>query len=143
MRESDQCFTPPELFEQLGLRFDLDVASPAGGVPWVPCDRYLTEADDGLTAEWHGRVWMNPPYSKPAPWVERFTQHGNGVALLPISKSRWFRDLWGRADVRLVFPAPYLKFIKDDKPHSIYMPVIFAAMGKECCRAIAKHGRLR
>ena len=31
-----------------------------------------------------GRIWLNPPYSKPLIWqfVEKLAEHGNGIALL-------------------------------------------------------------
>lgn len=40
--------------------------------------------DDGLSKEWHGRVWLNPPYSRPLieHFVRRMAEHGNGIALL-------------------------------------------------------------
>ena len=83
---SDEWYTPSTLFEQLGLRFDLDVASPTDNKSHVPADRKYTIEDDGLVQPWTGRVWMNPPYSKPAPWVEKWLNHANGIALLPMAK---------------------------------------------------------
>jgi hypothetical protein len=40
--------------------------------------------DDGLKQEWKGRVWLNPPYSRPLIecFVKRMAEHGNGIALL-------------------------------------------------------------
>lgn len=52
----DDYYTPREVFERLGLTFDLDVCAPPGGVPWVPARRYYTTADDGLSQPWFGRV---------------------------------------------------------------------------------------
>lgn len=78
---SDDCYTPRWVFDAMGLRFDLDVAAPPGG-PWhVPADRYLTATDDGLTSEWDGVVWCNPPYSKFRPWVDRWATHPTGVLM--------------------------------------------------------------
>lgn len=100
-RSSDDYFTPGWVFELLDLTFDLDVASPARPLPWLPAKRRFTINDDGLAPgrKWRGRVWMNPPYSAPGPWVEKFVEHGHGVALLPISNGRWMRDLWAHPDV--------------------------------------------
>jgi hypothetical protein len=61
-------YTPPEYIELartvLG-NIDLDPASNAQAQKTVRADRYFTAADDGLTQEWRGRVWLNPPYSQP------------------------------------------------------------------------------
>jgi hypothetical protein len=36
-------YTPPEIFDALGIHFDIDAASPQSGpVPWVPADRFIT-----------------------------------------------------------------------------------------------------
>lgn len=75
-------FTPSWVFEGLGLSFDLDVASPPGGVPWIPAARYFTEEDDGLAQPWAGVVWCNPPYSAPAPWCRRFAEHDEMAILI-------------------------------------------------------------
>ena len=137
-RTSDDVYTPAWVFERLGLEFDLDVAAPPGGISYIPAKRYFTKADDALCQPWHGRVWMNPPYSRPTPWVERFLEHGNGVALLPCAKSRWFWTLWEQGEA-LHFPMPF-KFAND---HAIYMPVIFAAMGDDNVEALRRLGRVR
>jgi phage N-6-adenine-methyltransferase len=135
----DDYYTPPHVFERLGLRFDLDVASPPGGVSWVPADRFLTMAEDGLSAPWSGRVWMNPPYSNATPWVRRFIEHGHGVALVPHAKSAWHPLLWESADGVAVPSDGYFDFIGG----SIMLPVWFAAFGSECVEAIGRMGRVR
>jgi hypothetical protein len=66
---SNDYYTPKWIFETLDLQFDLDVASPSGGIPHIPAKQYFTQKDDGLAQDWFGRVWMNPPFSKAKPWV--------------------------------------------------------------------------
>lgn len=140
--KSDQCFTPPHIFETLGLKFDIDVASPPGGVPWVPAKRFYTEADNGLLQPWKGRVWMNPPFSEMTPWVQKFIKHGNGIALLPFAKSKWFHQLWSEQLPIVMLPSN-TKFIKNDKPHSIFVQTFLVAAGKTCEQAISKIGVIR
>ena len=87
---SDDRYTPPWIFEELGITFDLDVAAPEGGVPWIPAKRFYTKADDGLAQPWDGIVWCNPPFSDPTPWLQRMVSHGNGVFMGPISaNAKW------------------------------------------------------
>ena len=142
MIESDQCYTPKTLFDRLAIRFDLDVAAPIGGVPWIPAKRFLTEVDDGLATKWTGRVWMNPPFSNMKPWMAKFLDHGNGIALLPFSKSRWFFEAWQR-DCKVSILNPEFKFVRNDKPFSIFLPTCLIACGKVCTRAIERVGKVR
>jgi len=108
---SDQHFTPPEIFEALNCVFDLDVASTND--TFVPTKSYLTEADDGLIQPWFGLIWMNPPYSNPTPWVSKFITHNNGIALIPITRGRWWDSVWESEGV--IIPTKYnFKFLRPD-----------------------------
>jgi hypothetical protein len=77
---TDEWFTPPEVFDALGIDFDLDPAAPPSGVPWIPANRHFSKADDGLTQPWTGRVWLNPPYGRETRrWLARLAEHGDGA----------------------------------------------------------------
>lgn len=68
-----QWFTPPQYIEAARVvmgGIDLDPASHAMAQEVVRATQYFSAADDGLTQEWCGRVWLNPPYSHPA--IEHF-----------------------------------------------------------------------
>lgn len=96
---SDDCYTPRWVFDAMGLRFDLDVAAPPGG-PWhVPCERYYTAEDDGLTQPWEGLVWCNPPYSAMGAWITRYRAHDR-IALMGFvqSETRWVPEAFAAAD---------------------------------------------
>ena len=65
----NEWFTPPEYIE-LARRvldeIDLDPASHQAAQKTVQAKEFFTPDQDGLTKEWHGRVWLNPPYAQPA-----------------------------------------------------------------------------
>jgi hypothetical protein len=126
----DEQYTPKWVFDKLGVTFDLDVCAPKDNIDHVPALNRYTE--DSLEKEWTGLVWMNPPYSKVKPWVQKFLDHGNGIALLPYSKSKWFDKLWNVAD-GFASITPRLKFEHRDKgTQSIFMPCFLASMGSYC-----------
>jgi hypothetical protein len=109
---SDQHFTPKWVFDSLGVVFDLDVAS--SDLPnFVPCSNKFTELDDALSKDWFGFIWMNPPYSKPGIWVQKFLEHNNGIALLPITRGKWWDIVWDSEGI--IIPCPYnFKFVRPD-----------------------------
>jgi hypothetical protein len=79
---SDEWYTPPSIFTPLG-HFDLDPCAATEPL-WKIADTNYSALDDGLSKPWFGRVWLNPPYSRPLleRFVERMADHGNGIALL-------------------------------------------------------------
>jgi len=142
-RTTDDYYTPRWIFDALGLTFDLDVACPPEGPINVPAARWYTAADDGLAQPWTGRVWMNPPYSNPSPWVARFLEHGNGIALLPYSKSKWLQSLWD-SDAAIVYIYT-IKFERLDHTlnGSTPFPLALWALGDDNIQALAKLGKVR
>jgi len=143
-RTSDDYYTPKWIFDTLGLTFDLDPACPPEGPINVPAKNWYTVADDGLAQPWHGRVWLNPPYSKPAPWVNRFIQHAHGIALLPVmTNGKWVHDLWA-SGVSLTL-LTRIKFDRLDGQVNAGYPGTIAlwAFGDECVEAINKFGPVR
>lgn len=51
---------------------DVDPASNDHAQKTVKAATFYTAETDGLDKDWHGKVWMNPPYSNPE--VQRFTE---------------------------------------------------------------------
>lgn len=113
--QSDDWYTPHYIFDELSVCFDLDVAAPIEGPRYVPCDGWIW--DDSLTKDWHGFVWMNPPFGHQASkrkWLKKFFDHGNGIALMPDRTSApWFQEFVPRADV-ICWVAPKIKFERPD-----------------------------
>lgn len=117
--KTNEWYTPPHVFEALGCRFDMDVASPGLDVtPWIPTGYYISTRS--LEKNWFGFIWMNPPFGGRngiVPWLEKFFTHGNGIALAPDRTSApWWQQYAPRADL-ILFISPKLKFIGiDGKP---------------------------
>jgi hypothetical protein len=140
---SDDYYTPPWIFEKLAITFDLDVASPTGGCHWIPATHHYDQQTNGLTSDWYGNVFMNPPFSKITPWVTKFIEHHNGIALLPMSKSHWFDCLWLDADGCLVLERS-LKFINPTgKDGGIFIGSMLFAYGQHNVKALHNIGRVR
>lgn len=96
---SSTWLTPPNWIKELGP-FDLDPCCPPD-MPWQTATKMLTEREDGLTAEWHGRVWLNPPFGREAAqWLRKMAEHGNGIALIPArtETAMFYESVWTRAD---------------------------------------------
>lgn len=74
--------TPPDLLQKLG-HFDLDPCA-ASNRPWDCADVNYTIEDNGLTKEWFGRVWCNPPYgSEDSDFLKKFSEYGGkGLCLI-------------------------------------------------------------
>lgn len=79
---TDEWYTPKEIIDALG-GFDLDPCAPVNPL-WPTAKNHFTKEDNGLAQEWFGRVWLNPPYSRPLieQFVTKMADHGNGIALL-------------------------------------------------------------
>jgi hypothetical protein len=73
--------TPPDLVKKLG-EFDLDPCAPVNA-PFYHAANYYTIEQDGLSKQWLGRVYCNPPYGRGMDlWLEKLKYHGNGIALI-------------------------------------------------------------
>lgn len=101
--ETNVWLTPPHVLAALGP-FDLDPCAAPAPRPWPTAARHLALPDDGLAAEWRGRVWLNPPYGKHVgKWVDRLAEHGDGIALIfaRVETDAWQHSVWPRASAIL------------------------------------------
>lgn len=103
--------------EVLG-EIDLDPASCAFANETVKARLFYSEDDDGLTKPWHGRVWMNPPYS--ADLVSKFAykfvdeyNDGNvteGIVLVNnATETAWFAGMVSAATA-VCFPRGRIRY---------------------------------
>lgn len=114
--ENDEWYTPSWLFKALGVKFDLDPCSPGAPPSTVPAARHLTKAENGLTAEWSGSVWLNPPFSGKRPWYERMVKHGDGIALMPARTETNDLQVYMEAARALLFLKGRIYFERGSRP---------------------------
>jgi ParB family chromosome partitioning protein len=65
----NEWYTPSEHIELARVvlgGIDLDPASSDLANDRVKAEAFFTAEDNGLSKDWRGRVWLNPPYSQPA-----------------------------------------------------------------------------
>jgi hypothetical protein len=98
----DEWLTPKYITDALGP-FDLDPCSPINR-PWDTAALHWNKDDDGLSREWKGFVWMNPPYGREtSKWMFKLHSHGDGIALIFVrtETSTFFKYVWGKASAIL------------------------------------------
>ena len=118
----EEWYTPQDLIERarkvLGA-IDLDPASCDQAQKTVKARRYFTVSQDGLTQEWSGRVYMNPPFSrkKIGNFVDKLCDHyksGDVTEAILLTNSytdtRWF-DLAMEHASAICFPRTRVKFV--------------------------------
>lgn len=107
--------TPPSILHGLG-HFDLDPCAAPSPRPWPTAARHIELPEDGLSAEWEGRVFLNPPYDETlGAWMENMALHRNGIALV-FARTEidiWQRWIWPYANT-VLFIAGRLYFYLPD-----------------------------
>ncbi|MEA5574692.1 DNA N-6-adenine-methyltransferase [Calothrix sp. UHCC 0171] len=70
--KNDCWYTPPHIIDlivQVLGQIDLDPCADDG--KHIPAAQHFTATDDGLNRDWHGHVYINPPYSCPGVWMAK------------------------------------------------------------------------
>lgn len=97
---------------------DVDPASSEIANRTVKADEFFTKDQDGLTKEWTGNVWLNPPYAQPL--VDRFiaklineVDAGNITSAIVLvnnaTETKWFQCLANVATA-ICFPSRRIRF---------------------------------
>lgn len=98
--------TPQDFFDKYDAiyHFTTDVCATSEN---AKCEHYYSPEENGLTQEWKGNCWCNPPYGKDiAKWIQKAIESSAiTVMLLPArTDTKWFHEL--------VLPNAKVEFIK-------------------------------
>ena len=99
---TEEWLTPPGIINALG-KFDLDPCSPVVR-PWDTALTHYTKDDDGLSQQWFGRVFLNPPYgTETHKWLKKMAEHNHGTAIMfARTETKMFFDyVWSKASALL------------------------------------------
>lgn len=123
---NNEWYTPKSYIEAathvLGS-IDLDPASTEIANTVVQADIFYTVEDDGLSHEWSGRVWMNPPYAAElvGKFCDKLAQHVSTgevpeaiVLVNNATETGWFNTLIFDASA-VCFPKGRVKFWNPNK----------------------------
>lgn len=105
--KTDLWSTPQDFFDKLNekYKFTLDVCSDGKN---NKCDKYYTEEVDGLSQEWTGVCWMNPPYGREiSKWMKKAYESSLSgatvVCLVPArTDTAWWHDYAMKGDIEFI-----------------------------------------
>jgi len=116
---NNEWYTPSEyimLAKAVMGSIDLDPASNAIANEVVQAKQYFSAEDDGLQRQWHGNVWLNPPYSSnllkkfAKKLIEELPYIDNAIVLVNnATETEWFKTLVSKATA-ICFPYHRIKF---------------------------------
>ena len=94
---TDLWSTPRDFFDDYNAiyHFDVDVCATAEN---ALCAKFYSPEDNGLSKEWHGVCWMNPPYGREiGKWMNKAYEsslHGATVVCLVPARTdtAWWHD---------------------------------------------------
>lgn len=121
----DSWATPKDLYNKLNEEFSFNCD---------PCPLNDHPTIDGLSLDWGTSTYVNPPYSKPTPWIQKAIEEskkGNTVVMLlrGDTSTKWFHDL--------VFPnADEVRYLKGrlkfgNKGPAPFASIVVVFRGKE------------
>lgn len=118
----NEWYTPAQFIEAARLTMggiDLDPASCELANATVKAAKFFDIETNGLAQEWHGRVWMNPPYAQPL--IQQFAEKivaafmDNEIEQACVLVNNGTETAWGQALLEqasaVCFPKSRIRFI--------------------------------
>ena len=132
MSETPERETPQWLFDLLNeeFHFTLDVCASSQN---SKCETFFTKEDDGLSKNWKGICWMNPPYGREiAQWMQKAKiESENGTTVVCLVPARPDTEWWWENCIQgeIRFIRGRLKWPGSDK--AVPFPSAVVILGKE------------
>lgn len=141
----NEWFTPEEYIDaarQVMGDIDLDPATAQAAQKLIQARSFYTKQDNGLIKEWHGRIWLNPPYAQP--WIAEFISKlaierkagrvSEAITLTHnYTDTAWFHELAGVATA-ICFTRGRVKFYEGSKIAAPTQGQAFAYLGENVGR---------
>jgi hypothetical protein len=123
---------------------DLDPCSPNDRRLWDTAKKHIGLPQCGLSSDWNGFVFCNPPYGKETyKWLEKCHQHGNAIGLtFARTETRmFFESVWDKATA-VLFIKGRLKFyhVTGEQGDSAGAPSVLIAYGEENAELLKNSG---
>jgi len=108
MSNKDDWETPKDLYAVLNTEFNFSL-DPCCSKETAKCSSYYTIEDDGLSKDWKGTVFMNPPYGRGIiNWIKKAKEESDKgstvVCLIPArTDTKWWHTYCMKsAEIRLL-----------------------------------------
>ena len=105
--KTDMWATPQDFFDDYNAiyHFDVDVCATSEN---ALCAKFYSPEDDGLSKEWRGVCWMNPPYGREIiKWMKKAYEsslHGATVVCLVPARTdtAWWHEYAMKGEIELL-----------------------------------------
>ena len=106
--DSAEWGTPQDLFESLNEKYGPFTLDPCSTDYNAKCVEHFTKVEDGLSREWTGKVFMNPPYGRQiGEWIRKaWNSAALGATvccLLPArTDTAWWHDYCSKGEILFI-----------------------------------------
>ena len=105
--KTDLWYTPEDFYQKYNnvYKFETDVCATHEN---AKCENYFTQEVDGLSQDWKGVCWMNPPYGRTIKnWMKKAYESSlNGstvVCLVPArTDTTWWHDYAMKGEIEFI-----------------------------------------
>lgn len=105
--KTDLWSTPQEFFDKYNQLYDFEIDVCASKEN-AKCTKFYTKEDDGLSKEWTGKCWMNPPYGRTIKqWMKKAYESSlNGATVVCLVPARtdtaWWHDYAVKGQIEFI-----------------------------------------